>query len=222
VKHLKIRAISFDAGGTLIAPRPSVGHVYAQVAEEQGLGAIQPELLNRQFAAAWKTRGPFDYSRKAWARVVRESFRGFCTKEESEALFPAIYDRFAQPRSWAVHEDVLPALEALVRRGLPMAVTSNWDERLAPLLTALRLAPHFQVLAISHDVGCCKPDAGIFEHACSRLGMPPANVLHIGDSQAEDVEGAEAAGLAALRIDRSLTRRSAVAIPSLSMLPDML
>jgi len=47
-----IRAISFDVGGTLIRPWPSVGHVYAEVAAQQGVlsgltGAAQPTLQCR-------------------------------------------------------------------------------------------------------------------------------------------------------------------------------
>lgn len=220
MKRHPIQAISFDVGGTLIDPRPSVGHVYSQVAEEQGLGLMQHEILNRQFAVAWRSRKAFDYTRPAWAALVRETFRGLCEPEESDALFPALYARFAEARSWHVHEDVVPTLEALGRGGMPLAVTSNWDDRLHPLLEALGLARHFRVISVSGPIGLHKPDPRLFLRTCDALGCDPAGVLHVGDSQREDVAGAEAAGLRALRVDRSLTRHTAVAIPTLSMLTE--
>jgi phosphoglycolate phosphatase-like HAD superfamily hydrolase len=47
-----IQAVTFDVGGTLIDPWPSVGHVYAAVAAEHGLTGVDPESLNVRFAAA--------------------------------------------------------------------------------------------------------------------------------------------------------------------------
>src|SRR5260221_5758478 len=65
-----IQAVSFDVGGTLIEPWPSVGHVYAAVAEEAGFGCLDPAKLTAQFAAAWQAQRQFDYSRAAWADMV--------------------------------------------------------------------------------------------------------------------------------------------------------
>ena len=53
-KH-RIRAVTLDVGGTLIEPWPSVGHVYARVAERFGI-VCSAEGVNRSFAAAWRAR----------------------------------------------------------------------------------------------------------------------------------------------------------------------
>jgi len=42
----------------------------------------------------------------------------------------------------------------------------------------------------------------IFEHALRKLGTPAAETLHVGDSAAEDLAGARAAGMQALLINR--------------------
>ncbi len=47
-----------------------------------------------------------------------------------------------------------------------------------------------------------KPNPEIFHRACRRLEVEPAESLHVGDSVSEDLEGARAAGLAALLLDR--------------------
>src|ERR1051326_3255670 len=51
-ERLRVRSLTFDVGGTLIRPWPSVGHVYASAAQRYGYSNINPEILNRQFTAA--------------------------------------------------------------------------------------------------------------------------------------------------------------------------
>lgn len=197
-----IRAVTFDVGGTLIEPWPSVGHVYAEVAARFGIAGIAPEALNRQFAAAWNSRRDFDYSRAAWREVVNQTYAGLWPESPGRACFEAIYEHFATSAPWRVFDDVLPALAALKARGLKLAVISNWDERLRPLLRDLRLDIYFDAFAISHETGCTKPAPGIFLRAAAELDVPPACVLHIGDSATEDVAGARTAGISATLLDR--------------------
>src|SRR3954470_6861500 len=82
-----IRAITFDVGGTLIQPWPSVGHVYASVAARHGLGELSTEVLNRQFAAAWKKLSGFNYSRPEWFQLVNQTFAGLTQTPVSERFF---------------------------------------------------------------------------------------------------------------------------------------
>ncbi len=196
-----IQAVSFDVGGTLIEPWPSVGHIYADVAARHGVKAPAPETLNRQFAAAWRAKQNFDYSQPAWFALVRQTF-GDQAAVLPEELFPDLYQHFAEPAVWRVHEDVWPTLENLSRRGLRLAVISNWDERLRPLLAALKLDAYFETIIVSCEIGFTKPSPVIFELAVRKLGLSPAAVLHVGDSAREDVEGARAAGLQAVLLDR--------------------
>jgi putative hydrolase of the HAD superfamily len=194
-----VRAVTFDAGGTLIEPWPSVGHVYAEVAGEFGFKCV-PATLNARFAQTWRARASFNYSREEWFEVVRQSFEAEC--EVSPALFAAIYERFAERGCWLIYDDVIPALERASNAGLKLAVISNWDERLVPLLGKLGLASYFSRIVVSSALGVHKPDRRIFEQAARLLEVAPSEVLHIGDSQREDVQGARGAGLQALRIRR--------------------
>ena len=95
-----IRAVTFDVGGTLIEPWPSVGHVYAEVAAQFGISGVAPESLNRQFAAAWRARHDFDYSRAAWRELVNQTFAGLCREVPRQDCFEAIYEHFATAVSW--------------------------------------------------------------------------------------------------------------------------
>ena len=214
---MKIKAITFDVGGTLIQPWPSVGHVYAEVAARHGLKNLSPEQLNARFKTAWRARPGFAHSRNAWEELVNEVF-GASTPT---GFFAELYERFATPDAWRIFDDVLPTLDALASREIKLAVISNWDERLRPLLRALKLDCYFEAFAISIEVGFPKPSPVIFEHAAAKLGPPPGSILHVGDSLEMDVQGARAAGFQALHIHRH-AQASSHAIPSLGALMPIL
>jgi putative hydrolase of the HAD superfamily len=173
--------------------------VYADVAARFGVRA-EPAELNRRFRYAWGTRQHFDHSRAAWFELVRQTFARH--RRLPEEFFPAVYERFAEPEAWRVFDDVEPILETLAGRGMRLAVVSNWDERLEPLLRALRLHSRFEALAVSCTVGITKPAPAIFHHALGQLGVSPAAAMHVGDRACEDAEGARAAGMSAVLVHR--------------------
>ena len=212
-----IQAVSFDVGGTLIEPWPSVGHIYAEVAERFGVRGASPERLTGQFLAAWTVRSDFDYSRSAWLALVEHSFAGLAEPLPA-GCFEAIYDQFAEPDAWRIFPDVLPALEGLAKRGVRCAAISNWDERLEPLLERLGLRRHFECVVASWSVRCPKPHAAIFRHALKQLNLPAEAVLHIGDSRREDFEGARAVGLSARLLRRGEMPKAGEQLSSLSQL----
>lgn len=218
-----IRAVTFDVGGTLIEPWPSVGHVYAAVAAEHGFPGLNPHDLTRRFAAAWKAQADFGYTRAAWAGVVDETFGGLLPQPPSEiSLFDAIYRRFDEPRAWRVFDDVVPTLKILLDRGLKLGLISNWDDRLRPLLKRLDLSPCFRTLTISCEVGATKPARPIFNAATLELNEPPGCILHVGDDKVADVEGAGNAGFSAVWLNRNGDHHSQDCIPRLTALPEML
>lgn len=198
----RIRAVTFDAGGTLLEPWPSVGEVYAEVAAEHGVRA-DVTLLTKRFLAAWRQRRDFDYSRESWLAIVTATFDGICPATTSSRFFPALYDRFGTRRTWRLFADVMPVIESLQAAGIKLGVVSNWDERLHPLLRDLGLTSHFNSIVVSCDVGFRKPSPAMFMTAARQLALTPAEILHIGDSRREDFEGARQAGFAALFLDRT-------------------
>jgi putative hydrolase of the HAD superfamily len=202
----KIRAITFDVGGTLIKPWPSVGQIYARVAARHGFPGIPPERLNEQFAEAWRGKVDFRHSWDDWRIVVKHTFTGFMDTL-AEDFFHDLYLAFAEPGAWHVFDDVLPVLEELKNRGLRLAVVSNWDERLRVLLQRLELASWFDPIVVSIEVGHAKPAAEVFRKAVEGLRLPPEEILHVGDSPKEDVAGANDAGLEAVLLQRGKPER---------------
>jgi putative hydrolase of the HAD superfamily len=205
-----IRAVFFDAGATLVHPNPPVEEIYARELAADGC-APAPRELARALGQAWedvrRENAPNRYGGvrgeeafwRAFLGRVRVSLDGGSV---SEAAFGRLARHFRDPASWAVYPDVHGTLDALARRGLTLAVVSNWDSHLPRLLTALGLTSRFATLAVSAIEETGKPDPEIFRRACARVNVAPAEALHVGDSLAEDYEGARAAGLAALLLDR--------------------
>ena len=204
----EIRAVTFDVGGTLIECWPSVGHIYAKTAAEHGFPGVSPSELNRKFTAAWRQLHDFRHTRAQWAVLVDATFGRLVRPPPSETFFPALYRRFAEAEAWQVFADVRPALRALRQRRLKLGIISNWDERLRPLLESLKLADCFEAITISCEADAPKPAPAIFRKAARALHLPPANILHVGDSLESDVHGARTAGFQALwlRRDRKNSR----------------
>jgi putative hydrolase of the HAD superfamily len=197
-----IQAVTFDVGGTLIKPWPSVGEVYAQIAAKNGQHGISPALLNERFAAVWRGLENFHHGRDEWAALVDRVFEGLTEQPPSASFFPELFEQFGGPGAWRIFDDVKPAIDALASLGINLAVISNWDERLQPLLERLELRKYFETVVVSCEIGFSKPSPVIFEHAARKLGLAQEFILHVGDSAHEDLRGAESAGFQARLIER--------------------
>jgi putative hydrolase of the HAD superfamily len=213
-----VRAVTFDVGGTLIEPWPSVGHIYANVAACHGHEGLSAEMLNRRFAAEWRALEDFQHTRSQWAALVDAVFRDLVQPPPSASFFNEVYDRFGAREAWRIYPDVLPTLQALAARGLKLGAVSNWDERLEPLLAGLGLRDFFEVVVVSCELGAPKPSPAIFEAVSSRLALPPEAILHVGDSPKMDFQGARAAGFQAVLLRRQGKSRGAGRIQTLTEL----
>jgi putative hydrolase of the HAD superfamily len=94
-------------------------------------------------------------------------------------------------------------------------------------LAASGLGDHFEVVVVSADLGVAKPDAAAFEHILEQLDVDRADAVMIGDSIVKDVDGALAAGLRAVWVNRTgqpapADRPDLVEISTLSDLPSVL
>jgi len=92
-------------------------------------------------------------------------------------------------------------LAGLELAGVPVAVVSNWDYSLRGTLAGLGL--EFDAIVTCGETGVRKPDPRIFLEALGRLGVAPADALHIGDRDGTDGVGARAAGIDVRIVDRT-------------------
>lgn len=215
----EFRAVTFDATHTLFhAPR--LVPIYLEVMRRHyGNASVRATELSRLLPMVWQEfacaaapsadrfthhrfPGHPEGSRGFWSRYA-ERLCEYLGLESSPFAAAELFDRFAHAEAWEVYPDVEESLRELKQRGLALAVISNWDERLPGLLDELGLLGYFDAIVYSAECGVEKPHATIFHTCLARLGISDAaRVLHVGDSELEDIEGARAAGLQALRIDR--------------------
>ena len=151
-----------------------------------------------------------------------EVFSGLTTELPSRTFFDELYERFARADTWRVFDDVKPTLKALRKRGIRLAVLSNWDERLRPLLEELELREWFEEIYISIEMGWAKPDERIFEAAAKDLELAGDEILHVGDSLKEDVKGASDAGWQSRHLMRTADNSPDSSDPAITSLIELI
>jgi putative hydrolase of the HAD superfamily len=206
------RAVTFDATGTLFHV-PRLAEIYAEVLDRHGhaaplkdLRGLIPRVWQELACSADMGHDRFSAhpngARGWWRRFLERLCEHLGSAPPSPFAAAELYARFGRGDAYRLYPDVLPTLVALAARGVPMAVVSNWDERLPGVLRDLALEPFFEAVVFSADVGVEKPHPAIFERALDALGRRPEEVLHVGDRVREDVEGALALGLEAMLLVR--------------------
>ncbi len=195
-----ITAVTFDAGGTLLDPWPSVGAVYAEILAVHGLKG-DTEELNRSFATACKTNstpvgGPTDEPREIakWKRIVKRTIPPLESTRKFDAVFSDLWETFAHPERWRIRKNTRESIAILRQRGFRTAILSNWDRRLRTLLARFDMLDSFDAIIISSEIGWEKPSPEIFAAAEKQLNTPANRILHVGDSLEHDLKPAIAAG----------------------------
>ena len=209
---MTIKAVFFDAAGTLMKPNRSVGESYAIFAADCGV-KVTPSELSERFrlcfgeaprlafpGASNESIGALE--REWWKNLVARVFEPWGQFENFDKFFVELFDYFAEPGAWSLYPEVLDTLTALEGRGLPLSVVSNFDSRLIKILHGLGVGSCFDQIFVSSRVGYAKPDPQIFHAALNHHNLIPAHVLHVGDSEINDRHGANSAGLRGVLVDR--------------------
>jgi putative hydrolase of the HAD superfamily len=206
-----IRAILFDAAGTLFFLTKTVGDHYAYVGREVGLD-LDAQQLDREFHAAWQKmprrsaiEGPRENDDKGWWRElvdrVFDQVAPSLSEFDRDNFFEIAYEHFAESGVWELYPEVPGVLEQL-RSRFQLAVISNFDGRLRFILEHLGISTFFAHIFISSEIGADKPDPEIFRRALKLIDLKPNEVLHVGDDPERDWEAASTAGLSVVRLNR--------------------
>ncbi|MCL7457462.1 HAD family hydrolase [Micromonospora echinofusca] len=99
-----------------------------------------------------------------------------------------------------LRDEAVPTLTALRGLGLRTGVISDCTHELPAFLPQLPIAPLLDVRVFSVQVGRCKPDPALYQAACRRLDLAPADCLYVGDGGSQELTGAERAGMTAVRL----------------------
>ena len=213
--QIQVKAVLFDAVGTLFHLRAPVGEIYLERARRFGFESSDPDLarkLTDSFRRAFRAQGPLAFpgqpadripqlEQEWWTRVVFQTFAPFGHPPDFAALFEDLYNLFRTSEAWRLDPDARPALEALRDGGMKIGLVTNYDSRVLDVLHSLGIRHLFDQITVSTSVGAAKPDRAIFQAACQALSCLPAEAAHIGDDYDEDWQGASQAGLCAFLYD---------------------
>lgn len=221
----KVKVISFDITGTLVAHKYPIMQTYAEA-------AVWAQLINppneMEFKKGFKQayykhciESPsFGYAenmadREWWRRVVKSSLT-FCdrteyTDDQFKRFFRRVYQHYGSVHAYELLSDTLPLLKYLHehRDQYTLGVLTNAPQRsIETMLPAIGIHDYFHWFVSCRDIGADKPSPIIFEAALEQArfwvpGLQRHEILHIGDSFAADFCGAKAAGFQALYLDRS-------------------
>jgi putative hydrolase of the HAD superfamily len=206
-----IKAILFDAAGTLFYLTKTVGDHYAYVGREIGLD-LDAHQLERAFHVAWKQMprrpaidGPRENDDKgSWRELVGRVFDQVApslSELDRDNFFEIAYEHFAEAGVWKLYPEVLDVLKQL-RERFQLGVISNFDGRLRLILQNLGISKYFANIFISSELGADKPDPEIFRRALKLMHLNAKEVLHVGDDPERDWKAAKEAGLSVFQLDR--------------------
>ena len=190
------RAVLLDALGTLVElepPWPLLGTALGdEVAPQRVEAAVRAEMRYYR-----------DHSHEGRDPASLAELRRRCAAVLSKALGRAVdVDTLMSSIRFRPYPDAMPALERLRDRGAKLVCVSNWDCSLPDVLARCGLDGALDGVVVSATAGARKPAAEIFDRALEIAGCEPEEAVHVGDTAEEDVDGARAAGIRALYLDR--------------------
>lgn len=100
-----------------------------------------------------------------------------------EQLVQAVQQQLTQAQ---LAPGALSVLRFLRRRGLKLALVSNLSSAHAQVIKDLGLLEFFDVQLLSCNLGITKPSPEVFSRLSQKLGLPPSQILVVGDSEASD------------------------------------
>jgi 2-haloalkanoic acid dehalogenase type II len=211
---MPIKAVLLDAYGTLIRNEDLM-------------------LIPRRIVADHGLPVPIDDVWRAWTDLYSEAtqvppFRTL--REIEEQILLGVLRRFGaggDPTPYVdlffevttrveLYPEALTVLNALGR--VRSAIVSNADQE---HLAAWNVTLPVEFILISEAVRAYKPHPLLFQSALRRLGLQPHEVLHVGDSDVDDVKGAKAAGLRVAWVNRDGRSRHPDVPPPDFEIPDL-
>ena len=229
-----LRAILFDAVGTLIYPEPAVAEAYYRVGRELGSARSIVEIKGLFRAAYQRSESLFalpgdgsglarqptsqERERLRWRQVVGEVFADL-SLSAADAALDRLWQHFAEPTHWRLYDDVATVWSELSARGYTLGIASNFDDRLERICAALPPLDQCRHLFISSRIGFPKPSPWFFRAVEQSLNMRPDEILLVGDDHTNDVLGATESGWQVQWLQRGQMREPGV-IGSLTELAD--
>jgi putative hydrolase of the HAD superfamily len=200
---MSLRAVLFDVDFTLARPGPDLGpEGYRRLGLRYGLD-LDPSRYDEARAAAFtevKRHPELDHDDEIWVLFTERIIQGMGGTGNTYAAAVEMERRWVQSVHFELYDDALPVLDALRERGLKIGLLSNSSRDLDEFVSHHGLVA--DAVLTSHVHGKTKPHGTIFAAILGRLGVAPDEAAMVGDTIEDDIEGALAAGMRAVLLDR--------------------
>jgi 2-haloacid dehalogenase len=193
-----IRGLLLDFYGTVVEEDDEIAALICARAAGSGAGAVTAEQIG---AAWWKEfQAAMEASAFRSQREIAVASLATALSTSGCAANAAVLCE-EQVRYWRT-APLRPGTRAFLDSvDLPICVVSNIDRAdLEAVLSYHGLS--FAAMVTSEDVGAYKPSPQMFRRGLAMLGLQAEEVIHVGDSLTADVAGAQAAGIAAIWVNR--------------------
>jgi len=201
---MTLRAVLFDVDFTLVRPGPELGpEGYRRRGEQFGLTLDPARYEEARIAAlAGLERHPeLEHDEEIWVAFTERIVRGMGGEgDRAHECAVAVEKAWEEHANFDLYEDALPVLGEIRRAGLKIGLVSNGARDLEEFVVHHGLDVDAAIGSRAH--GKTKPHETIFRAALSALGVEPEEAAMVGDSLADDVEGARALGMRAVLVDR--------------------
>lgn len=204
-RPVRIRAVLFDLGGTLVDERDYAG--WAQTANDLGV-EIDADALAHFFGEVEREvdAAPLGAERdRSFAEFWRRVLTRAAGRDLPEGTLGAFVDRLrSAPPAFRLFSDTRRCLDLLHAEGRRLGIVSNssGEEAVRRILEQVRILSYFEVTVSSGTEGVAKPDPEIFRRAIARLSVRPEATLYVGNLATTDARAAHAAGLHSIWLNR--------------------
>ncbi len=204
---LPFSAVIFDMYETLVRNSPALWvKTFDEICLAQGLPLTGQQLWDKwrpidlSFRQERYTPGyPFRTYETAWRECFARVFHDLGQGDAGHAIRLSMRDQ-ARRDTYPEAKEVVSLLRAA--DGLKVAVLSNADNSALEPLVRLH-GFQFHAVVSSETAQAYKPLRPAFDLAIQRLNVPAGQCLYAGDSQHDDVQGAQAAGMKTAWVNRN-------------------
>ena len=200
----ELEAVLFDVDFTLVKPGPLLGpEGYRTAGERFGLSLDPARYAEARMAALedLEHHPELDHDEEIWVRFTEDIIRGMGGNGAGvRDVAEAITDGWLHSENFELYEDAIPVLETLRRHDLKIGLVSNTSRDLDAFIRHFALDVDAWLASGRH--GKVKPSPTIFRAVLDLLEAEPEASAMVGDSLADDIEGARALGMQAFLLDR--------------------
>jgi FMN phosphatase YigB (HAD superfamily) len=184
-----IAGVLFDWGHTLFDTAGSAEFI-VDWAAAHGHSIERDEAARLHVEALHRSRRPEELAKGRDLSLERHRACWLDLWRPLEAAVPGVtgplWEFETGAAGWSPYPDAPGILEALARRGIPVAVVSDVPFDLRPILDHYGLRHLVRSFVLSGEHGSLKSEGKLFEIALRELGLGPAEVLMVGDNPAND------------------------------------